>query len=163
MFSLVWTVPGEFSKVQCLILCSQNGGSTILSFFFLISSLPSMQWKQIKFGHAGWPRELAEDKASVWRGFPVATQHWGGRRQQGTQRGHWEGCVQPKGWPWNDAGLVPAGMSPQAGMSHWALLLEPEYTCICASQRVRFHSFQLGLRKCSVNCTFKIALGWCLR
>lgn len=31
-----------------------------------------MQWKWVKFGHAGWPRELAEDKvcggASRWPG-----------------------------------------------------------------------------------------------
>lgn len=127
-----------------------EAAQSCLFFFFLISPFPSPQWKQVKFGSAGWPRELAEDKARVWSGFLVARQHWSRRWQQGTQQGHQEGWVQPKGWPWNDA-----GMSPQTGISHWALLLEPEWTCRRASQRVLFHGFQLGLRKCSISCTFK--------
>lgn len=111
-------------------------------------------------GQENWLR--IKDKGRMWSGSLVARQHWSGRWQQGTQQGHREGYVQPKGWPWNDAGHIPAGTSPQAGMSHWALLLEPEYSCRCASQSVLFHCFQLGLRKCSISCTFKIALGWCL-
>lgn len=115
-----------------------------------------VNWLQIKPGRGGLPGGGGPSSPS-------------GAGVEGGRRG-WkvaEGCLQVHGQlklqPRRDAGHAAAGMSLQPGRSLWAMLLKPERTCSRASREVLFRGLHLGLRKCSISCTFKIALGWWLR
>lgn len=118
-----------------------------------------MNWLQIKPGCRGLPSSGGPFSPS---GAGVEGARRGWKVAEGYPRGHLQVHGQLKQQPRRDAGHAAAGMSLQSGPSLWAMLLKPERTCSRASQEALFRGLHLSLRKCSISCTFKIALGWWL-
>lgn len=134
----------QHNPVLFLLLFQARNGSRLN----LAMQAGQVNWLQIKLGCGGLP---GSQGCLCWvvLGWKVAA-------------GHLQVHGQLKQQPGRDTGHAPAGVSLQPGASLWAALLKLELTCSRASQEVLFWALHLGLRKCSISCTFKIVLGWCL-